>query len=89
MNVQIPVNPDVTKIADLFERTRGRTTRLVAPLTAEDMMLQSMQDASPAKWHLAHTTWFFEEFILRKRLKDYQSPCDQPRMDRVYAGWRL
>lgn len=35
MNVQIPVNPDVTKIADLFERTRGRTTRLVAPLTAD------------------------------------------------------
>ncbi|MBO9465622.1 ergothioneine biosynthesis protein EgtB [Tropicibacter sp. R15_0] len=77
MNVQTPVNPDVAKIANLFERTRGRTTRLVAPLTAEDMMLQSMQDASPAKWHLAHTTWFFEEFILRKRLPDYQSPDDR------------
>ena len=50
----------------LFERTRARTDALVANLTPEDTMLQSMEDASPAKWHLAHTTWFFEEFILRK-----------------------
>ncbi len=61
----------------LFERTRARTDALVAPLTPEDMMLQSMEDASPAKWHLAHTTWFFEEFILKPRVPGYQSPDDR------------
>ncbi|WP_299780558.1 ergothioneine biosynthesis protein EgtB [uncultured Roseobacter sp.] len=61
----------------LFERTRMRTDALVAPLTPEDTMLQSMEDASPAKWHLAHTTWFFEEFILKPRQPGYVSPDDR------------
>jgi len=47
-----------------FERVRRQTSALCASLTAEDMQLQSMPDASPAKWHLAHTTWFFETFVL-------------------------
>lgn len=62
---------------DLFTRTRSRTQSLVAPLRPEDMMLQSMEDASPAKWHLAHTTWFFEEFILKPRMTGYHSPDDR------------
>lgn len=64
-------------IPQLFNAVRNQTTALVKPLTAEDMMLQSMEDASPAKWHLAHTTWFFEEFILRKHLPGYTSPDDR------------
>ncbi|MFO6463504.1 ergothioneine biosynthesis protein EgtB [Jannaschia sp. KMU-145] len=61
----------------LLERTRARTAALAAPLAPEDMMLQSMEDASPAKWHLAHTTWFFEEFILKPRVANYVSPDDR------------
>ncbi|WEN14414.1 ergothioneine biosynthesis protein EgtB [Rhodanobacter sp. AS-Z3] len=47
-----------------FLRVRQRTLVLCASLTAEDLQLQSMPDASPGKWHLAHTTWFFEQFVL-------------------------
>lgn len=60
-----------------FELVRGRTKKLVAGLTPEDMMLQSMEDASPVKWHLAHTTWFFEEFILKVKDENYVSPDDR------------
>jgi ergothioneine biosynthesis protein EgtB len=54
-----------------YEAVRGETERLAAPLSAEDQLVQSMEDASPAKWHRAHTTWFFEMFIL-KPLGDYR-----------------
>jgi ergothioneine biosynthesis protein EgtB len=51
---------------------RRRTLELCAGLTAEDMMVQSCPEASPAKWHLAHTAWFFESFILRDFLPGYR-----------------
>jgi len=53
-------------VRERYVRVRAQTESLVLPLSAEDMMVQSMPDASPTKWHLGHTTWFFEEFVLAR-----------------------
>jgi ergothioneine biosynthesis protein EgtB len=57
-----------------FRRVRAHTEALTAPLSAEDQVVQSMPDVSPTKWHRAHTTWFFETFVLGPNLERYQSP---------------
>ena len=54
-----------------LKQTRARTEILAARMTPEDQQLQSMPDASPTKWHRAHTTWFFEAFVLAE-----QAPFD-------------
>ena len=61
-----------TDLAARFRATRRRTLDICEPLTPEDMMVQSCAEASPAKWHLAHTAWFFESFILREFLPGYR-----------------
>jgi len=57
-----------------YAEVRAHSEALIAPLTAEDCQVQSMPDASPVKWHLAHTAWFFETFLLKPLLADYVSP---------------
>src|SRR5262245_24686480 len=60
------------KFTTRYSRVREQTEQLCSTLTAEDCMVHSLAEASPVKWHLAHTTWFFETFLLAPHVKDYQ-----------------
>ncbi len=68
--------PSTAHLLQEYRRVRGETEKLAEPLSAEDQILQSMPDASPAKWHRAHTTWFFEAFILKQFDPEYR-PFDE------------
>ncbi len=60
------------RLLERLQQIRSRSILLCEPLTPEDMMVQSCPEASPAKWHLAHTSWFFETFLLREFLPGYE-----------------
>ena len=62
-------------LLDTLLEVRRRSEALIAGLEPEDLGLQGMADASPPKWHLAHTTWFFDTFVLQPHLASH-TPCD-------------
>lgn len=62
---------DRNAVTAYFRQIRQDTETLTAPLEPEDMVIQTMADVSPAKWHLAHTSWFFETFLLKPHLENY------------------
>ena len=64
--------PTVGGLQEKLFRTRQTSLQIADPLTEEDQIVQSMEDASPTKWHLAHTTWFFEEIVLKPHDADYR-----------------
>jgi len=63
----------IANLSRRYSRVRGHTLSLTESLSAEDQVVQSMPDASPVKWHLAHTSWFFETFILTLHAADYRA----------------
>jgi ergothioneine biosynthesis protein EgtB len=66
------ISPDRARWIETFRRVRGETERRASFLSPEDQVIQSMPDASPAKWHRAHTTWFFETFLVQPNDPDYK-----------------
>jgi len=74
----LPAMPPAREaLAQAFATVRAHTRALAAPLSAEDQCVQSMPDASPTKWHLAHTSWFFEAVVLQPHLAGYRAFNDR------------
>jgi ergothioneine biosynthesis protein EgtB len=72
-------------LAEAFLEVRSRTEALCAPLAVDDYQVQSVAETSPPKWHIAHVTWFFETFLLKPALPDYE-PVD-PRYETIFNSY--
>src|SRR5271155_177386 len=72
MSQSVATTAAVSSLLARFKTIRQSTRQLCSPLSPEDMMVQSCPEASPVKWHLAHTSWFFETFVLSESLPHYQ-----------------
>jgi len=72
MSATVDTTAIVSSLLARYKTIRQTTRQLCSPLSPEDMMVQSCPEASPVKWHLAHTTWFFETFVLREFAAGYQ-----------------
>jgi ergothioneine biosynthesis protein EgtB len=85
---EAPADPAHRALAERFRSIRGLTRALIEPLGAEDCAVQSMDDASPAKWHLAHTSWYFETFVLEPGLRGYRAfhPAFRVLFNSYYQG---
>ncbi|MBK8960974.1 MAG: ergothioneine biosynthesis protein EgtB [Proteobacteria bacterium] len=70
---QLSPSAPAASLAQRYAEVRARSLALVAPLSAEDACVQAMPDTSPAKWHLAHVTWFFETFLLEAREANFKA----------------
>ena len=76
MTLSRPITQAASALRGKFREVRAASLALAAPLSAEDQCIQSMPDASPTKWHLAHTTWFFETVLLQPHAVGYR-PFDE------------
>src|SRR5256714_3923679 len=71
-----PSETEVTSLADLYQQVRARTLEIVAPLEIEDYVIQTAEFMSPPRWHIGHTSWFFET-VLQKYQPGYQTYSDE------------
>ncbi len=85
MDATDPQDPPHEMLAKRFRAIRDVSTRLCETLTPEDCAAQSMPDTSPAKWHLAHTSWFFETFLLTPQGQDYDA--FHPRFEMLFNSY--
>ncbi len=76
VNIQKITSDEVSDLIASFKNTREKTLELCKPLKRDDYMVQATPDASPPKWHLGHTTWFFETFILEPFARGYKRHDD-------------
>ncbi|MEP6722193.1 MAG: ergothioneine biosynthesis protein EgtB [Variovorax sp.] len=85
MNLDKPIAQAADTLRERYRAVRAHSLALAAPLSPEDQCIQSMPDASPTKWHLAHTTWFFETVLLQPHASGY-APFD-PRFHYLFNSY--